>query len=268
MPATQASEANSPASDDFSTAWYSRCVAFLWQLAATILFFGGGAIVSPACWVVWKCSGGKTPPVKGQELLHSLFRFFINWLRTTRSLVLDDSGMESLRGVKGTIFVANHPSLVDAIFLVGLLPPVACIMRANLLHNPILGGGARLAGYVTNESGAALVRQAAAMIASGGNLLIFPEGTRTSSSQLHPFKHGFALIAVRTNAPVQTLVIDYRGQHLRKGQSLLIPSESPLRFRIRPGELLTAGPQETPRAFTDRVAQWYRDNPPATPSLP
>ena len=61
----------------------------------------------------------------------------------------------------------------------------------------------------------------------GENLLIFPEGTRTSALAINPFKNGFALIAKKTGASIQTVFIEREGRYLSKGfLSLLLPEES------------------------------------------
>ena len=178
-------------------------------------------------------------------------------MRLTGTLLLDARGMEALAEMKGTVIVSNHPALLDVLLLSSLLPPTACVMRANLLRNPAMSGCALLAGYVTNDSGPALVRQGIEKIRSGQNLLIFPEGTRTVSSAVNPFKEGFALIALRTGAPVQTILIEHPGRHLTKGVSLFSNAEMPLRFTVRPGERFLPEPDESAREFSLRLERWF-----------
>jgi 1-acyl-sn-glycerol-3-phosphate acyltransferase len=149
--------------------------------------------------------------------------------------------------------------LLDALFLIAHLPPAACVMRADLLGNPAMCGSALLAGYVTNDSGPAFVRQGIEKIRSGGNLLIFPEGTRTINPPLNRFKHGFAMVAARSQAAVQTVLVEYHGTHLSKGVSLFSPSEAPLHFVLRAGERFLPEPAETPPEFSRRVEAWFRE---------
>ncbi|MFZ4774070.1 MAG: lysophospholipid acyltransferase family protein [Terrimicrobiaceae bacterium] len=243
-----------------------RPLAYPGQIVATILFFLIGIVVSPACWVLHRIAGPRIPARLGQNLLKKLFRFFTWWMRITGMLRIKVCGLEALSGLRGTVIVSNHPALLDAVFLLAHLPPTACVMRANLLRNPVLCGSALLADYVTNDSGPALVRQGIKKILAGGNLLVFPEGSRTIDPPLNPFKNGFALVAARTSAAVQTIVIEYRGSHLTKGISLFLPATLPLCFEIRAGELFRLGPEETADDFSHRIESWFRGELAAPPA--
>ena len=88
--------------------------------------------------------------------------------------------------------------------------------------------------------------------------MIFPEGTRTISPPLNRFKHGFAMVAARSQAAVQAVVIEYHGTHLSKGVSLFAPTEAPLHFVLRAGERFLLGPEETPPEFSRRIEAWFR----------
>ena len=232
---------------------------YMRQMASTGLFFFLGIVASPVCWILWKVAGNRIPASAGQKFNRWLFSLYLRGMRATGTLHLEARGMEALAEMKGTIIVSNHPALLDVLLLASLLPPTACVMRAGLLRNPALSGCALLAGYVTNDSGPTLVRQGIEKIRSEQNLLIFPEGTRTISGAVNAFKEGFALIAIRTGAPVQTILIEHPGHHLTKGVSLFSSAELPLRFTIRPGERFLPEPGESARAFSLRLETWFHD---------
>lgn len=221
-------------------------------------FFGLGILFSPLCWVAWRLMGRRISPDAGQRILQGMFRLFVGWMRATGALVLDLRGLESMGEARGLIVAANHPGLLDAIFVLSSPLRAACVMRAGLLRNPVVSGGALIAGYVTNDSGPAMVRQSMERIRAGGNLLIFPEGTRTGHQAVNPFRHGFGLVAVNTGAPVQTLLIERVGPALSRGVSLFEPFELPLRYSIRLGERFVPQPGESARAFTRRLEGWFR----------
>ena len=98
-------------------------------------------------------------------------------------------------------------------------------------------------------SGAESVRSVEALLASGWRVVIFPEGTRSRTGAIGPFKPGAGLIAVRTGVPVLPVRVDGLWQVLPPG------ARRPRRHRarVRFGEPLTARPDETPRAFTARL---------------
>lgn len=228
------------------------------QVVGTAAFFLLGLIVSVTCWVLWKLDERWISRESGQGILHRSYRFYVGLLRVLGCLELHVEGQEVLRGLKGTVIASNHPGLLDAIFICAYQPRTACVMRASLLRSPVLFGGSMLAGYVTNDSGPAFVRQGVEKIRAGGNLLIFPEGTRTRNHSVNPFKSGFALVAVRACAPVQTILIEREGTYLSKGSTLLAPATMPLRVTIRPGERFVPQPGETARDLTARIEAYFR----------
>lgn len=238
---------------------FRQAAAYVRQMSSTGLFFLLGITSSPVCWVLWKAAGDRIPASSGQKFNRWLFRIYLGWMRLTGTLRLNSDGMDALADLKGTIIISNHPGLLDVLLLTSLLPPTACVMRAGLLKNPALAGCARLAGYVTNDSGPALVRQGIDKIRSGQNLLIFPEGTRTVSRAVNAFKEGFALISLRTGTPVQTVLIEHPGRHLTKGVSLFSAADLPLRFTVRPGERFAPEPGESARDFSRRIEMWFCD---------
>jgi 1-acyl-sn-glycerol-3-phosphate acyltransferase len=227
-------------------------------MLATALFFLLGIVTSPICWIVHRLAGHHLSPRVGQNLLCQLSRFHIATMQRLGILQIETYGFETLRDLRGTVLVANHPALFDAFLLLAHLPPAACVMRASLLRNPALCGTALLAGYVTNDSGPGFVRQGIAKLRAGENLLVFAEGTRTLQPPLNRFRHGFAMVAARAGTTVQTLVIDYSGTHLTKGVSIFAPMPAPMKFALRVGARFVPEPAESPAAFSQRIETWFR----------
>lgn len=139
--------------------------------------------------------------------IRRLFGAWIAWLHASRTIIIEWVGFDG--GVRpGTVYIANHPSIVDATLLLARLPDAVCIFKPALMSNPAVGPAAIMAGYVRGDTGLDLMRAAAARVAAGQSLLIFPEGTRTAEGKLlEPMKPGFALIADRARAPVQLVII-------------------------------------------------------------
>lgn len=233
---------------------------YLRQVTAIFLFIATGIVVCPACIILRKVAGNSIPPSTGQHLIHWLFR---NWLKVSAALgtvdvQIDDE--EKLRNLRGTIIAPNHPSELDAVYLLSFIPNAICVMRASLMKRSYLGGAARMAGYITNDQGPTLVREGIEKIRAGENLLIFPEGTRTRALAVNPFKHGFALIATKTGAPIQTVLIEQEGRYLSKQFPLFSPARMPLKVRITLGEVFTPQEGESAPALAARLEAYFRAN--------
>ena len=172
----------------------------------------------------------------GRAMIAYGYRVFWRIAAASGMLRLDAAALDPLRDEGSLIVVANHPSLLDALMLVARLPKSACIMKASLVHNPFLGPGARLARYIRNDSAFGMVQCAVQDLQDGGQLVLFPEGTRTTRWPVNPFHASFALIANRAQVPVQAVFIDTRSPYLGKGWPLWRLPPLPIEFSVRLGE--------------------------------
>ena len=173
----------------------------------------------------------------GQKATMMFFSFFLAVMRGLGIARVDLSALDELRDARGLVFAANHLALLDILLLGSRLPRMVCIIKASLWGNPFLGGG-RLAGYIRNDEPLRLIRNAAAALRQGSNLLIFPEGTRQLAGEMGDFKPGFALIAKQARAPVQALFIESNSPYLRKGWPLWRRPDFPLVYRVTLGPRL------------------------------
>ena len=139
--------------------------------------------------------------------IRGLFDLWLKWLHASRVVRLRWTGFDQPLK-RGTVYVANHPTLVDATFLLARLPNAVCIFKPSLMRNPVIGPAAIMAEYVSGDAGLDVIRAAAAKVAAGCSILIFPEGTRTTPGAAPGrFKPGFALIAAQAKAPVQLILV-------------------------------------------------------------
>jgi 1-acyl-sn-glycerol-3-phosphate acyltransferase len=158
------------------------------------------------------------------------------WLAARSGMLRIESGaLDALRDERGLIVVANHPSMLDALILIARLPRGACIMKAELARNVFLGAGARLARYIRNDSARQLVRLAVQDLKAGGQLVLFPEGTRTTSAPVNRFRPGATTIAKLAGAPIQTVFIESESPYLRKGWPIWRLPPLPIVYRVRLG---------------------------------
>jgi 1-acyl-sn-glycerol-3-phosphate acyltransferase len=171
----------------------------------------------------------------GRAMISFGYRMF--WLIAARSAMirLHSEALDVLRDEPGLIVVANHPSMLDALMLVARLPRSACVMKASLMRNPFLWPGARLARYIRNDSPHGMVRLAVDDLVQGGQLVLFPEGTRTTRQPINPFRSGFTLIAKLAQAPIQAVFIDTDSPYLGKGWPLWRLPPLPIVFTVRLG---------------------------------
>lgn len=183
------------------------------------------------------------------------YALFWRAARASGLLRMDASALDALADEPGLIVVANHPSMLDAVMLVARLPRSACVMKSSLARNPFLGAAARLAGYIPNDSTFGMVRLAVADLRQGGQLVLFPEGTRTTRWPVNPFHSAVGVIAKRAHAPVQAVFIDTDSPYLGKGWPLWRLAPLPIVFTVRLGRRFA--PSDDPQALQAELERYF-----------
>jgi 1-acyl-sn-glycerol-3-phosphate acyltransferase len=219
-----------------------RLVAWLRRAYEHAVFYGLLALfgISSLLWsvpaaILYPLLPRRLGEPLGQFMIMAGFRYFIAVMRLAGVIECDLRELDMLRAGAPVVIAPNHPSLLDAVLIISRLPHLACAAKAEIWDNIFLGGGARLAGFIRNDSPAKLIREATRQVRRGRHFLIFPEGTRSEARPVGDFKGGFALIAKRAEAPVQTVFIESNSRFLGKGWPLLKKPEFPLVYRVRLG---------------------------------
>ena len=105
------------------------------------------------------------------------------------------------------LIAAKHQSFLDIIILVSELPRPKFVMKAELRRMPILGWFAKRIGCVPVERGrrAEAMRRMVADVEAGraspGQLIIYPQGTRTAPGEVQPYKVGTAVLYAQSGQP-------------------------------------------------------------------
>jgi 1-acyl-sn-glycerol-3-phosphate acyltransferase len=152
-----------------------------------------------------------------REVIRRTFASFIWLMKSLGVLTYEIRGAERLNR-RGLLVLANHPTLIDVVFLVSLIPNADCVVKSRLARNPFTRGPIKATGYICNDSGAGLVQDCIDSIRSGKNLVIFPEGTRTRRDVALPLQRGAANIAVRGVVDVTPVTIKCDPPTLGKGE--------------------------------------------------
>jgi 1-acyl-sn-glycerol-3-phosphate acyltransferase len=173
-----------------------------------VVFGAVGILLNLGCMLLMALPRRKDREPAVRTTIQQLFGAWVKWLHATRVVIVTWEGIEEGALLPGTVYIANHPTLVDAPLILARLPDAVCIFKPSLMRNPVIGPAAVMAGYVRGDTGLDLIKAAAAKVAEGQSLLVFPEGTRTEpGTVLGSMKPGFALIADRARAPVRLVVV-------------------------------------------------------------
>jgi 1-acyl-sn-glycerol-3-phosphate acyltransferase len=217
------------------TVWRKLTAAldWLWRVLATghcfsFLFVGGFILACTALPITrWFGRSEIEKQIRARRLLHRTFRFYLWQMQKLGLMTLTVRGREHLPHASGALVIANHPSLLDVVILISLLPDCDCVVKGSL-RNSLVSGVIRAVGYTDNSEGEAMLRHCRDSMHNGFPLIVFPEGTRsTPNAPLH-FQRGAANIAVRCAANILPALITCNPPTLLKNEPWYkIPAHRP-----------------------------------------
>ena len=190
------------------------------NIVSWTLFAAVGVTLNVACMplLLSRDRARHGPAVRGA--IRRLFVGWCAWLHATRLIYVRFHGFTPEAMAGPAVYIANHPGLLDATFILSRLPDAICIFKPVIMRNPVLGPAALMGGYAAGENGVDLIRDVAVRVAAGRSLLVFPEGTRTAPDvSLNPLKPGFAIIASRARVPIRLILVRAPRDLVPKGWS-------------------------------------------------
>lgn len=214
--------------------------AYYWRLLATALSFAlfgvGGLCLRLMIFPLFSCLPGDAHShrQRARRTIGQLFWRFIRFMKHTGVLTYEVQGAEKL-GRPGQMIIANHPSLIDVVFLIGLVRDANCVVKQSLWQNPFTRGPVRSADYISNDGSMDMLDTAAAALLSGQTLIIFPEGTRTQPGQVPAFHRGAASIALRGAKLVTPVTIKVSPSTLTKAEPWYRIPQRRVHFSLRVG---------------------------------
>jgi 1-acyl-sn-glycerol-3-phosphate acyltransferase len=186
-----------------------------WRIIATgsaFLLFGiGGVLLSLLVFPIVKIAyrhDEKKRRSSARKIVHKTFKMFISYMQLLGIMTLEIENGEQLKASKGNIVIANHPSLIDVVVLISIIENADCVVKADLFKNPFLKGVVKNTGYINNEADPdKFMLDCTTSFNDGNNLIVFPEGTRTTPGEAMQFKRGAANIALRTKTDVMPILL-------------------------------------------------------------
>ncbi len=143
-------------------------------------------------------------------------------------------GGERIPAGRPVVYCANHQSNLDPPIVFRALRPfhphLRILFKSEMRKLPVFGRAMEQVGFVPVERGSreqsvAAVNAAIEAVRGGHSFLVFPEGTRSRTGELLPFKKGGFILAIGAGAPVVPLAVDGARNAMTPGSKVIRPTE-------------------------------------------
>lgn len=186
---------------------FNFCGCFMKIFAMTI--FGVGAVILAVFvfpFIRLFTLHRKDFGVVARAYVSHTFRVFLGFLNLLHVSIRKVENEDDYRNIHSKIIIANHPSLLDFVYIMSLVPNSTCIVRGGLTKTPLRGVIKQ--AYITNTTTFEdMCLECKKLTDMGCNVIIFPEGTRTPRHGKNNYKKGAARIALYCGCDVQPIFI-------------------------------------------------------------
>lgn len=186
---------------------FNFCGCFMKIFAMTV--FGVGAVILAVFvfpFIRLFTLHRKDFGVVARAYVSHTFRVFLGFLNLLHVSIKKVDNPEEYKNIHSKIIIANHPSLLDFVYIMSLVPNSTCIVRGGLTKTPLRGVIKQ--AYITNTTTFEdMCVECKKLTDMGCNVIIFPEGTRTPRHGKNNYKKGAARIALYCGCDVQPIFI-------------------------------------------------------------
>jgi 1-acyl-sn-glycerol-3-phosphate acyltransferase len=201
-------------------------------------------IVSLYVLIVGPIGMGLAIVFKAKGLLYELGHAGVGLALTLAGVRYRVIGREHTPRDRAVVFCSNHQSNVDPpVLFQALHRRLHILYKAELSRLPVLGTVLQIGGFIpvpreNRDEAFKAIERAAESIRAGNSFLIFPEGTRSRTDELLPFKKGGFVMALSAQAPIVPVAVSGGRASMRKGSWIV----RPVNVDVRIGEPVeTAG---------------------------
>ncbi len=225
------------------------------NLLSRSLLFSLGMLVSTGMVASLVVLGFFLPFHRRYRLTQYWSRFNLWWLRATCRIDHRLTGAEHIPN-RTVIVMAKHQSTWETLFLNQYLPPIAWVVKRELLWLPFFGWALALLRpiAINRQSGASavkqVIRQGVEHLRQGQWVLIFPEGTRVAPGVRKRYGMGGAALAAHSGYPILP-VAHNAGECWPRGVFLKRPGT----IRVAFGPLI-ASEGRSPQELNRQVEEW------------
>ncbi len=171
-------------------------------------FFGIGALI--VYYFVFPLNKlflkkGENIKIKQIEVIHKVWRFFVKILSFLKIINIEAYDIEKIRNIKNSIIVSTHPSYIDILILISIIPNSTCFVAERLQKNIFFRGIVKSLFISEGQTLEGWSSEAQKRLDEGFNIIIFPMGIRHKKDERPKIKRGAAYLAQKTHKNIEMI---------------------------------------------------------------
>ncbi|RDU56719.1 1-acyl-sn-glycerol-3-phosphate acyltransferase [Helicobacter sp. MIT 99-5507] len=165
-----------------------------------------------------------------RDLVYLSWNFFIFSTKILGYLDYEFENFNKL-GKASQLVIANHPSLLDVVFILSKVKRINCIVKNDLSKNIFLSPAIKASNYILNTKDEYLLNRSLEVLKNGESLLVFPEGTRTK--EIIKFHKAPFYIAIHGARVITPIFIYMNPRSLQKGAKWYQTPKTKIKYKIK-----------------------------------
>jgi 1-acyl-sn-glycerol-3-phosphate acyltransferase len=215
-------------------------------ISSVVLFVGA--------LLIWALTRWFDPRLVLLHLYTSFWGSLYVWVMPAWSV--NRSGRDNIDWSRTYVVVSNHQSLLDILIAFSLFFPFKWVSKVEIFKVPVIGWNMVLNRYIPLKRGdrdsiVEMMSIARQRLEEGSSVYFFPEGTRSPSGLMKPFKHGAFTLAKELELPILPIVIN--------GSKNTLPKHS-LNFHGKQFCRIDVLPAIEPESFADMSVEQLTDS--------
>lgn len=212
----------------------------------SFLLFGIGALFIRYC--IFPLQKNR---LDNYETLQRSWDFLINLLQKLRILKLQITDLDKIRNIRNSIIVSTHPSFLDIVILMSIIPHSTCFVAERLANNPFLKGMVKLLFIIEGQSIDDMLKKTCNKFDENLNVIIFPMGIRHRKNEYPKIRRGTAFIAHKTGKNIVMLNLETSFDFLQINQPFYDAGSEPVIYSLEYlGDINT---EDYKKQYTDEV---------------
>ena len=180
---------------------------------------------------------------KKRLFMYSLFvriawQVFVGFLKLIKIIAVKSDDIEKLKNIKNSVIVTTHPSFIDGLVLLSIIPDATCLVANRLAENWLTQNIVKSMFIISGVPVEDIISQTNNMLKNGLSVMVFPSGKRHLKNEYPKIRKGAALIAMSANKDIIPIKLTTDIPFLQIGEPVNKPLDKNVEYTIEVKETI------------------------------